>query len=200
LRDCVGHTLHIRPPQIPRGYRADQGLDVPLYASFVDRQGRWPLRSLEPRHDQSGARRFHVGVAKLGDRDSLASSLLLARRVLPLICRVYDLLGTLASLLDSPRPMISDCDKILPSAHPPLNEEALLACATYADPETFEPIIPNDEPTTPRGLQAVNVTLSQPHTLRFSSRHVLLSIALAGQQMVIIGRLSRAIRGNLWER
>src|SRR5271169_1208079 len=144
---------------------------MPSNAPFVDRDGCRALRPFEPRHNKPGARRFHVGVAKLGNSDRFTSNSLLARRVLSLIGRADDLLSTLPRLVYSPRPMIADRYEVLLSASPPLDEESLFARTAYAYPEPLEPIIPDNEPTFLWRLQAVDDPLGQPCTLGFRFGH-----------------------------
>src|SRR5215469_8526904 len=120
---------------------------MPGNSPFVDRDGCRALRPFEPRHNEPGAGRFHVGVAKLGNSDRFTNNSLLARRVLSLIGLVDDLLGALPRLVHRPRSIIADRYEVLLSASPPLDEESLFARTAYAYPEPLEPIVPDDEPT-----------------------------------------------------
>src|SRR5204862_5120257 len=64
---AVRHPLYVGAPQVASRDSANQRLDMPGDAPFINRHRGEPLRALEPGHDQPSTRRIEIFGARLSD-------------------------------------------------------------------------------------------------------------------------------------
>src|SRR5207248_4911216 len=142
--NLVGHSLHVDATDIACPNCANQRLDVTGDATLVDCNGCRPLRSLEPRNDQPGARRIEVFVANFGDRQRPLHLTLVALRVASFRSGTDNCLGPLSGLIDRVRTVAPDRDAALKAADANLCDKHLPARRIYPDAKTRQSATPDE--------------------------------------------------------